>query len=80
MLVFTAVASGGAYLHTGHLVELGRSTFVGHRARNAGLAVQSLGHVENIHNTTFESNTYNSAGEYGFEVISRPSTRWSPEE
>ncbi|CAN0183065.1 unnamed protein product [Scytosiphon promiscuus] len=64
-----AVGSGGAYLHSGPLVELGDSTFVGNRARDAGLAVQSLGYVENIHDTTFESNTYFcSSGEYGFEA------------
>ncbi|CAM9404669.1 unnamed protein product, partial [Ectocarpus sp. 12 AP-2014] len=40
----------------------------GNRARNAGLAVQSLGIAWNITDTTFESNTYYcSSGQYGYE-------------
>ncbi|CAM9198462.1 unnamed protein product [Ectocarpus sp. 12 AP-2014] len=66
----SAEGSGGAYLHSGVLVELDRSTFVRNRARDAGLAVQSLGIVENILDTAFESNTYYcSSGEYGYEDV-----------
>lgn len=61
--------SGGAYLHSGVLVKLDLATFVGNRARDAGLAIQSLGIVGNIFNTTFESNTYFCpAGQYGVDV------------
>lgn len=49
-------------------MELDGSVFVGNRARDAGLAVQSLGIAGNITDTTFESNTYHcSSGQYGYE-------------
>lgn len=70
ILMFLATeASGGAYLHSGVLVKLDLATFVGNSARDAGLAIQSLGIVGNIFNTTFESNTYYCpAGQYGVDV------------
>ncbi|CAB1101543.1 unnamed protein product [Ectocarpus sp. CCAP 1310/34] len=54
----SSVGSGGAYLHSGLLVSLADTTFVGNRAGAAGLAVSSLGIIENLTDTTFESNTY----------------------
>lgn len=62
------VGSGGAYLHSGVLVGLARSTFAGNRA-GGGLAVSSLGMMESIVNTSFESNAfYCPSGEYGHDV------------
>ena len=44
------------------------ATFVGNRAGDAGLAVQSVGVVESIGATTFHSNTYFCApGQFGDE-------------
>lgn len=64
-----AVGSGGAYLHSGLLVSLADTTFVGNRAGAAGLAVSSLGIIENVTDTTFESNTYYcQSGQYGYDI------------
>ncbi|CAM9477686.1 unnamed protein product [Ectocarpus fasciculatus] len=64
-----ALGSGGAYLHSGLLVNLDNTTFVGNRAGSAGLAVSSLGILENVTDTTFESNTYYcQSGQYGYDI------------
>lgn len=63
------MGAGGAFLQSGVLVELGRTSFVGNRATDAGLAVQSLGIAQNITTTIFESNTYYCpSGEFGYEI------------
>lgn len=66
---FTAERSGGACLNSGVLVGLGGSKFIGNRAGGDGPAVMSLGIVENITDTSFESNTnYCPPGEYGYDI------------
>lgn len=46
-----------------------RAAFFGNRAGDAGLAIQSVGAVENMINTTFESNTYYCpSGQFGYDV------------
>lgn len=45
------------------------ATFVKNRSGDAGLAVMSLGIVEDMSNITFESNTYYCrSGTYGYEI------------
>lgn len=67
--VSRAEGSGGAYLHSGVLVDLSYSTFARNRAGDAGLAVSSLGILRKISNTSFESNTYLCpSGEYGYGI------------
>ncbi|CAM9161301.1 unnamed protein product [Ectocarpus sp. 13 AM-2016] len=64
-----AVGSGGAFQHSGIVVSLVRSEFTGNRAGDGGLAVSSLGIMEFLANTSFESNTrYCSPGEFGYEI------------
>lgn len=66
---FTAGSSGGAYLHSGVVVVIKNATFVENRAGDSGLAIMSLGIVENMFDTTFESNTYSCpSGKYGYDI------------
>lgn len=63
------MGSGGAFQHSGIVVSLVRSEFTGNRAGGGGLAVSSLGIMEFLANTSFESNTrYCSPGEFGYEI------------
>ena len=71
---YTAVGSGGAYLHSGVAVDLERCTFVGNKAGGEGLAVLSLGIAENISDVVFESNTIHCAsGTYAYEMAASDS-------
>lgn len=64
-----AVGSGGALEFSGVVVELNRSEFIGNRAGDGGLAISSLGVLESINHTLFESNTeYCPPGQYGYNT------------
>lgn len=65
---FPTEGTGGGYIHSGVLVLLDGSTFVGNQAGEDGPAVMSLGIAENFSSVTFDANTfYCSAGAYGYE-------------
>lgn len=57
--------SGGAFLHSGVLVELSGTTFENNTAGEDGPAVMSLGQAHNISNVNFDGNTlYCGVGYY----------------
>ena len=65
-----ADGSGGAFEFSGIVVALNGSEFVGNRAGDGGLAISSLGVLESINHTLFESNTeYCPPGQYGYNEV-----------
>lgn len=51
------------------MLALNRSKFIGNRAGDGGLAISSLGVLESINNTLFESNTeFCPPGQYGYNM------------
>ena len=59
---------GGALLHSGVLVALTNCTFEWNMAGEDGLAVMSLGLVNNMKNLTFQNNSFFcTSGKYGLE-------------
>ena len=68
-LIFALPAvQGGALLHSGVLVALTECTFESNTAGEDGLAVMSLGMVNNITDLTFRNNSFFCAsGKYGLE-------------
>lgn len=64
-----AEGSGGAYLHSGIAVDLKNCTFVRNKAGGEGIAVLSLGMVEEMSSVDFDSNTkFCGSGTYGLEM------------
>lgn len=67
---YATETSGGAFLHSGVVISMQSVTFVENRAGEAGLAIMSLGIIEDMYDTRFESNTYYCpSGRYGYDKM-----------
>ena len=68
LLYYIPAVEGGALLHSGVLVALTGCTFDSNMAGEDGLAVMSLGLVNNITDSTFQNNSlFCTSGKYDLE-------------